>query len=273
MREGSLILASSSSTAALVHYGIQADIVITTDGGIWALKHIYPYIRNFSGAGIAANLCAALPSQCGAIPHLLMNDGSYWQTIILHELNLPSVVIPQRGTVTASAVELAMALSSGKIYLAGMDLSVRDIRTHIKPYSFDYLLFNNACRISPAYSKSFFRSRIQGGSLEIYAAWFKKQLASWPKRIFSITGNHEVFENAPFPEIPTLKNTDSYFKIIPVKDDPVNFCKRGKAALINAIRDSVFADNIKKELMPMLFPTEKKVTDSELEKAIEASCE
>ena len=278
-QEECLIIAASSSVMALSHYNIQADIVMSTDGGSWALRHIYPFFRKSDNgvfnnventASFAVNLCAALPSQCGGRPMLIMNDGSLWQNIILHELSLPSVIIPQKGTVTACAVELALALTSGNIFLAGMDLCVRDIRSHVRPYAFDHLLFDRASRFTPVYSQSFARSnQIQeGGSLDIYAAWFKKQLASWPKRIFSLGGNNEVFENALYEGKAAGKNISVYFKAESLKDDPANFRKRSAAALIAALKSGEYSANLKTELAPLLFPGKKNVTEHQMETAI-----
>jgi len=277
MQDSCLILAASSSIMALAHGGVCADMVIATDGGPWALRHIYPCYRNAVEPpdALAANLCAALPSQCKNTPFLVLNDGSLWQNVVLHELAVPSVVIPQRGTVTASAVELAMLLSGGNIYLAGMDLSVKDIRTHARPYSFDNLLFDRASRFTPVYSESFIRSGLikGGGSMDIYAAWFKNQLAMWPKRIFSLGGSHEVFENA-IPSGRTVeKNKREYFKTICVKEDPALFCEKGASALIRAIREGEFAEKLKTELVPLLFPGEKEAAQDRLETTIkEVSC-
>jgi len=287
-----LIIAASSSAMALAAGGVTADIVIATDGGPWALQHIYPCFRNaantarFAGrfaprfAGrFAANLCAALPSQCAASPFLIINDGSFWQSVILHELDLPSVIVPQRGTVTASAVELALILSGGNIYLTGMDLSVRDIRSHARPYAFDHLLFDRANRFSPVYSQSFIRSaQIQkGGGLDIYAAWFKNQLSLWPKRIFSLGGGSEVFSDAgsSFAGADGVKNTekggwqkgkkiDEYFKQAAAANNSANFRKRAQAALLGALENGQFAENIKAELTPLLFPGKKEAAHCDL---------
>jgi len=278
-QEECLIIAASSSLMALSHYNIQADIVMSTDGGGWALRHIYPFFRKSNNSGqcavenaasFAVNLCAALPSQCACIPMLIMNDGSLWQSIILHELAIPSVIIPQKGTVTACAVELALALTSGNIFLAGTDLCLRDIRSHVRPYAFEHLLYERASRITPVYSQSFIRSnQIQeGGSLDIYAAWFKKQLASWPKRIFSLGGGHEVFESALCAEKSIKKNTSVYFKAESVKDDPADFRKISASALIAALKNSEYTSCLKTELAPLLLPDVKNVTENQIETAI-----
>jgi len=274
MQDNSLIIAASSSVMALSCGGVTADIVITTDGGNWALNHIYTCYRNAPSAALAVNLTAALPSQCACTPQLIINDGSFWQNIVLHELGLPSVIIPQRGTVTATAIELALILSRGNVYLAGIDLRVRDIRTHARPYAFDYLFNNGAERFTPVYSQTFTRSSLirEGGSMDIYAAWFKNQLASWPKRIFSLIGNNEVFESR-IPLEQTAVKKREFLNAVPVKGEPEKFCKRGADALLTAMKEPKYAENLKKELTPLFFHGENKVTEQELEKAIkETAC-
>jgi len=216
VQDNCLVIAASSSVMALVNSGIKPDLVIATDGGAWALKHLYPFYRynETANSALAVNLCAALPSQCQNTPQLILNDGSLWQSIILHELKLPSVLIPQRGTVTASAIELALQLTKGNIYLAGLDLGIKDIRTHVKPYSFDNLLYERAGRFTPIYSESFIRSRLlkDGGSMDIYADWFKNQFNIWPKRIFNIENYNEQ----------SADKSKDLFKSIPVNNKEFN---------------------------------------------------
>jgi len=270
-----LIIAASSSVLALSSAGITVDMVIATDGGCWALKHIYPFYRNYknkSTGALAVNLCAALPSQCSDTAQLIINDGSFWQSIVLHELNLPSVIIPQRGTVTATAIELAMLLSSGNIYLAGLDFSVNDIRTHTRPYGFDSLFYSIADRFIPFYSQSYGRASLlhKGGSMGIYESWFKEQLNKWPKRIFSIGGN-KIFKNGEPTAYHGIKNMDGFFSIVS-HDNSNNFCEKGIQALLNAIKQSEYSQNLKQELNSLLFPGENKVTERELEMAIKAAC-
>jgi len=271
LKDRCLIIAASSSTLALYHNDISADLVIAADGGFWALRHLFPLYRNafYTDALLAVNLCAALPSQCTNTPFLIINDGSFWQSIILNTLGLPSVIVTQKGTVSAAAVELAMTLTKGNIYLAGIDLCVSDMRTHVRPYAFDYILTENECRFSPVYSQSFIRSSLlkEGGSMDIYAAWFKNRLSSWPKRIFSLGGS-VIFETSLPSQSAVLKNSSEYFKTFNVNDDPALFCKRGAAALLGALDDIRYAENLRRELAPLLFPTESSVNKEELKTAI-----
>jgi hypothetical protein len=281
MKEQSFILAASSSLPALAQGGIRPDMVISTDGGSWALLHLFFCFRmppdvshNVNKLMLAAALSAALPSQCASLPLLALNDGSLWQRIVLNALKIPSVAVPQRGTVTASALDLALLFSSGGIYLAGMDLSVRDIRTHARPYGFDHLFYGSASRRRPLYSQCFARSaRISaGGSHDVYAAWFRQQRSSWPNRIFSLGNNNAVFEDTGKPALPQR---------VPAPVPRENFqaafvsgaaggerCRQGAAALVAALGDSRYAKTLGEELSPLLFPDRPNISGGDLVEAI-----
>jgi hypothetical protein len=215
-RQGLFVLAASSSVQALLCGGVIPDLVLSTDGGSWALFHLYECLRDSAGTAgarppvLAASLSAALPSQCAALPLLAISDGSFWQGLILRRLNIPHIPLVQRGTVTASAIDLALRLGSGKVLIAGMDLGVRDIRTHVRPYSFDRLLAEGASRLNPVYSQAYVRSAgiAGGGSHRIYASWFGSQLKAYPDRLYTLGGNHQVFQGLKeWPEIEFKKLT------------------------------------------------------------------
>ena len=276
MAKNSYILAASSSVQFLAQNGISADLVISTDGGSWALKHLYSGFRFSSNiTGLAVNLCASLPSQCSKFPFLILNDGTYWQTIVLHELGLPSVIIPQRGTVTASAAELALTLSSANVYLAGMDLTVRDIQSHARPYAFDYLLYGCATRFKPLYCQYFKRSRniSGGGSLDVYASWFRERLKNWPKRIFSLDSDNTIFPPA-FPSTDNAKR-ENFLETESSTGASGDYCKRACSALVKALDEPQYGETLTRELSSLLFPgiegTGKKEIISELD-AIEGPC-
>ena len=268
-----LIIAASSSVMALCSFGITPDIVITTDGGNWALKHLISADRCLcSGAILAVNLCAALLSQSDSAPFLIINDGSYWQSIILRELNLPSVIIAQRGTVTATALDLALLLSRSGIFLAGMDLSHNDIRTHFKPYPFDSIFYGKADRFHPFYSMSFSRSvQLQeGSSMNIYAQWFKELPQT--RQIFSLTDNN-IFKKAKPKKPKIIKNKDEIFNInahnefsgLDKKNYSAQIINIALNALFSAMKKPHLADTIHKELSSLFSAADgKHVTEEEI---------
>jgi hypothetical protein len=295
--DGIFIIAASSSLPALQAGGVTPDMVIGTDGGGWALTHLYSFFRSQSKnfTTLALSLCAAVPSQCTDIPLLLLNDGSLWQSIALNAVGLPSVTIPQRGTVTASALDLAMILTAGGIFLAGMDLSVTDIKSHARPNGFDYLLYGCASRTLPVYSQTFKRSSDikSGKSLEIYAEWFKSRIAAFPDRIFSLGGNHEVFENSlpkkPLIETGSKNLTTEYtektlflcetlcssvvkyssFKVVPANGSAQGRVKQAADALQASLNDPKFSTTLTDELAPLLYPSVDNIAENKTAVATE----
>jgi hypothetical protein len=260
------ILAAASSVPALIKRGIVPDMVISTDGGNWALLHLYETVR---GAGsvpgfspvLAAAMWAALPSQAADFPLLPLSDGSLWQELVLEGLGIPHLKLPQRGTVTASALDLALTLTEGEIIFTGMDLSQRDIRTHAKPYSFDRFQEEGASRLCPGYAQSFVRAGniTSSGSQEIYAAWFRNQLSSYPKRLRSLGKNHPVFSglegNAPGTPTGIQKTGEApvhdalIFRKLRLPREPA---KNGVALLLGALENTGAGKEIYRELAPLL---------------------
>ena len=265
-QNGLFILASSSSLSALENGNIIPNLAITSDGTAWARFHLYELfrIKQEKQLPLAAVLSAVLPSQCENIPVMPISDGSQWQTLILSELKIPYIAMPQRGTVTASALDLAFALSDGEIFIAGINLANRDIRSHAKPYSLDCLMEENAERINPMYSQVYKRSAMlkEGGSYNIYASWFKKQLSSYPRRLFSIGDNNQVFsspETAAENAIDNIriahngKKTIANYKTFTLDCD---YSRKAYKVLEGALKKSSCSGPLQKELRALLFQGE-----------------
>ena len=255
---GSFILAASSAVMALDYRNISPHMVISSDGGGWAKLHLYEYLRGNHPCPLAAAMTAQLPSQCSGVPILPLGDGSLWQTLILGSLGLPHMQLPQRGTVTATALDLAFALSNDSIYIAGMDLGSHDIKTHTRPYSFDRLLDETSNRFSPFYSQGFHRSTQlkEGGSYAIYASWFEKQLHSYPRPIYSLGRNNRVFEKTPRESSLGMKGRgeaakDLSFDIIKQKEEKLS--EKALAVLSSALSMPSHTEILRKELGELLF--------------------
>ncbi|MDR1863747.1 MAG: DUF115 domain-containing protein [Treponema sp.] len=280
-RQGSLfILAVSSATAALEERGLTPDLVIATDGGNWARLHLAEcWRRIFLGkkacAGLAAALVAALPSQCASVPILPISDGSRWQNLVLAGLGIPSAALPQRGTVAASALDLAFYLTRGKVFITGLDLALRDIRSHVRPYGFDALWEKNEGRLNPVYSQSFVRAAgaRAGGSYGIYASWFGRRLEAWPRRLFTLGKNNPVFEalgtsdpgngfsgNDPGPR-------QAPFRTLLLKKHQ-NPSRKAALLIRAALQDPRRSGETAGELGCLLFPGREPVPLRELEEAV-----
>jgi hypothetical protein len=272
------ILAVSSSVPALAAAGLRPDLVITTDGGNWALLHLYEALRvkEEKNPAFAAGITAVLPSQFAELPWLPISDGSLWQNLLLHSTGLPFTALPQRGTVTAAALDLAFTLSRGPVYITGVDLGHRDIQTHARPYSFERLITEGASRLNPSYSQTFVRSSVMAasGSHDIYAQWFARQMAVYPDRLFSLGNNSSVFDKRGAGIFPR--------ELTPVKNFPVEIVmpdgrpseERASTVLLRALESGETREVLLRELGPLLFPGNSPASAGEggVEKVREEIC-
>jgi hypothetical protein len=279
-----LVLAAASSVPALYAGGIVPDLAITTDGGAWALRHLYENIRGLPPErrpGTAASLTSALPSQYAGIPVIPLADG-LWQRLILKTLGIPCIALPQRGTVTASALDLALGFTGGPIILAGMDLAHRDIQTHARPYAFDWLQEERAGRLNPRYSQAFNRSSLirDAGTYRIYAEWFKGQVETYPGRIYSLGANNPVFQNL---EDAGLHGNAVHFEAAPSAVRPFGApldlgkpidgkdrVSRAVRALAGYLEEPEIGPQVIAELSPLLLPEDSPGGKEALAAAIKA---
>ncbi|MDR1904579.1 MAG: DUF115 domain-containing protein [Treponema sp.] len=288
------VLAASSAAEALLAGGVHLDIVIGTDGGGWALFHLWEYLRlppENTGA-LAVQSCAAIPSQCTDVPLLTLADGSLWQGTALSSCGIPFIRLPQRGTVTASALDLAFKLNQGPVFICGMNLASEDIVSHARPYRLNGMMEEKAARLSPYYSQQFIRTRaLRKGGMDIYARWFKDRLASYPERLYTLGKNHSVFDALPKGEDILLKRVsprprssaagrlleerDVY---LPCRQERLfaetslnpneNRADTALKAVLRAFDNPQLSPLVQGELAPLLFPDEEQVSCSALRKKI-----
>ncbi|MDR2448060.1 MAG: DUF115 domain-containing protein [Treponema sp.] len=252
------VLAASAAVEPLFHANVKPDIVVATDGGNWALFHLFSTLRPHGGYGggegktiLAASAFAALPSQAASFPVLLMTDGSLWQKTVLAGLGIPFLNMTQRGTVTASALDLAFTVFQGNVFIAGIDLANNDVRAHARPYPLD-IFMENADRLTCAYSTAFARTMEAARSMNIYAEWFKKQLPAYPKRLYTIGKNNAIFSSLPSYEAAGWTNEaggEGLAVRLPAQNSgESDIAGRAKTLLAGALRNAL----IKKELRDLL---------------------
>jgi hypothetical protein len=170
------IVAVSSAASALISGGIIPDLTVATDGGGWAPFHLFEPIRR--RARIAAALTAAVPSKAFASPLLPIGDGSRWQNAVCASKRLSPPRAPQRGTVAATALDIARSVTTGPLYLAGFDLGVKHEKTHARPNALDRFSVDGENRLSPSAGAYFARYRTSrdSGTLDIYSSWFRDHI-------------------------------------------------------------------------------------------------
>ncbi|MDR0910447.1 MAG: DUF115 domain-containing protein [Spirochaetaceae bacterium] len=197
-KEGIALLAVSSALPFLVQQSIYPEIILTTDGGFWANLHMAELYREIAHAKaqrckeekgarhlfcplLVATLHATIPTQ---VLEMAAGEGC-----------LAFADLPMRGTVAASALDLAMQFTDGSIYIAGFSFENEDIKTHCSPYAFESYIRKGCNRLKPYYSEMYTRTEAinAGNSLSVYAEWFASHLGLYQGRIVSLPGNNALF--------------------------------------------------------------------------------
>jgi hypothetical protein len=99
----------------------------------------------------------------------------------------PFLALGQLGTVTATATRLALNLTTGTVYLAGVDMAARDLRSHARGHSFEAYHLDRTERLHPILTtylggtiarESGNNPGVNGwrvsADLDIYAGWFAR---------------------------------------------------------------------------------------------------
>lgn len=126
-----IIFALSSAINILIKNGIKPDLCLSTDGGFWAKKHLYPLLKN--NIPLAFAIEGAVPKkilQSSPIIPLVYEQGL--SARIYKKTNLPFSPSLSFSTVSQTAVSFAQNLTSKNIYIIGLDLCTRKGASHSK---------------------------------------------------------------------------------------------------------------------------------------------
>jgi hypothetical protein len=148
-----LLWALPSATLALCAAGLSPDLVVLTDPGYYAFYHLHGALPP------GTPLCMPLSAGTGA--WRLQAGVSYFSQDTVFEREILAttgfngpVVLPS-GTVSASALELALRISEASIVLAGLDFRFRDVHSHVRPNAVELLLRAGQSRLAPLHHRLF----------------------------------------------------------------------------------------------------------------------
>jgi len=174
-----------SAVEVLAHNGLRPDLVVMTDAGHWSAVHLHHAVR---GLTVAMPLSAATGTWAPAARTFLLQQPTFFERGILSAAGLRPPQIPPQGTVTATALLLALRSTEREVILAGLDLCILDLESHARPNAFDTLLRRDDYRLSPHSDRCFRRAmdqaprgrRLPEGMvrfpppLRAYADWFSR---------------------------------------------------------------------------------------------------
>jgi hypothetical protein len=186
-RKAFLLCALPSSILALEAMGLVPDMILHADPGYWARFHLS---KTSSPPSIAGPVLISALSGSPAFQHLsptwknrfsgmsfFLEDDSPFSPI--DSLDSPFPLLPARGTVAANALDLFLSKGTGPIFFVGLDLSNKDLQSHVKPHTFDSRFFSSTGRTESIETIRFKRalSGPAGSNLDIYRRFFSTHLS------------------------------------------------------------------------------------------------
>lgn len=219
-RDSFILLAASSSISTLLYNDIVPDFCISTDGGWYAKRHLrlYQTDNRLKHVPLIISAESAIPFPLfSSIPFILLTYGDSVETLLSTQSNIPSVPGLRNGTVSGTAVAFAASLTSGNIYICGLDLAPGKGFQHSEPNENDIPLFQSLSRINTVESFQS-RPRFSSGSLALYREWFSSLPETLTSRVFRLISENDQLER--------LGNmTDVYIEHIDFKESMDGFPK------------------------------------------------
>lgn len=219
------IISCSSSIKALLSNDIIPDLCISTDGGFWAKKHLNCLIKYQNEIKLAVSSESNIPSDLFSQNNITIVPLAYcdnYDSTIYEQLKIPYEKAKRNGTISGTALELAMNISSGNIYLCGIDLETSNGFVHTQP---NELETENSIKDNKIFSKDK-RTFMQGRDskqLSLYRNWFINNSDRFGSRVFRVSCKHRFinklgqikdinFDDLIKMESDKVKNTADFFK-------------------------------------------------------------
>ena len=172
-RDFYFLIAVSSALAPLTNEGIIPDLCLSTDGGYWAKLHLEFALKKYN-IPIALSpeaACYAETLDKHTVVPISYGDGVAEKLLSLcNYINVPAI---RNGTVSGTAADLALNITTAEVFFCGLDLAPNPGFSHTQP---NELEINGSCsdnrfctqetRITPYTFNS--------PALDIYKAWFSE---------------------------------------------------------------------------------------------------
>lgn len=185
------LIALSSALLPLLHEGVTPDLVLSTDGGFWAKRHLeccgYD-ITHIPFALAAESACPTVLLETQTVVPLCYSDGI--EAPLLSACGLPAMGAVRNGTVSGTAVEFALTLTSGNIYLCGLDLATAPGFQHTQPNALELRNEAHDARLHPKHTRIAAAAFGAHGSLAIYRDWFISASERLAQRVFRLSDSY-----------------------------------------------------------------------------------
>ncbi len=185
-RDSFFLIAVSSSLSVLLASDLVPDLVISTDSGWWAKKHLEALRRR-------DDIVLAVPPEGGCDRQILerarilplrYDDGP--ESAVAEACGIRSMRAERNGTVSGTAAVFALSVTTGSVFLCGLDLSESEGFQHAQPNRIEIMSAARDCRLRPKELRQT-QERFGGGAMRIYREWFSTRTDGFAERVFRLS--------------------------------------------------------------------------------------
>jgi hypothetical protein len=281
---------AGSALDAVLASGLEPDLVVTADPAVYATEYLRAALADRSRAFPIAGPLSGSRGFADSGPVQALSHGDPAETLLYGALNGPPQVLPAHGTVTGTALHLAMATAEWPVVLAGMDFAWRDMQSHARPHASDIYEAEREDRLAPRPSELYARSRNMtpvsgpwraGASLRVYGDWFERSPLASSGRLRRLGPSPTVpsipgISSSELGSLPNLFPRFCYKNALwPSPDERRDVARSVREKLFQALRrvDTRSVDPVQMFLLRRLAPDRilrwaKSRTKAELEQAV-----
>lgn len=191
--------ALSSAHQALIHAGLEPELVLGTDPGFWNGTHLSLAARRNSLLAVTPSTklgTAILDGGCSIVP--VCTGLGFEYDALAAAGDIPAIEASASGTAAGTALSVATGLNTGPVYLCGLDLAAHGLAEHASPYAFDVLDELIASRLRPALASRF--SRVMERYPESRGPWrFSRAFSAYAMETASSTNRTNLFRISSSP--------------------------------------------------------------------------
>lgn len=193
-RDNFFLISVSSATLPLIKNKIIPNLVLSTDGGYWAKKHL-EILKQYPNIPVALSVEGSCPFFIlKNNPIILLKYADGTSSNLINQLDLQIRTCERNGTVSGTAAEFAINLTDKKIYICGLDLSNSKGFQHTMPNSLEILNEKSDTKICGVEKRSA-QSELNSSSLKIYEKWFSSSKRNFYEKVFRLSDNYNFSNN------------------------------------------------------------------------------
>ena len=171
-RNSFFLIAVSSAMYPLTANGIKPDLCVSTDGGYWAKHHLSHAFVGSSEIPVALSAESACYAKImDSLTILPLDYGDGISETFLKKFSFESIKAYRNGTVSGTAVQLAMSLTTAPVFFCGLDLAPSKEYAHTQPNELEIFNMQSDNRLRPLETR-IYPSSLNSPSLNIYRSWF-----------------------------------------------------------------------------------------------------